>query len=140
MITTLSATIIKLSLILGLLQNVVAAQPKDFIQSIPAPEPQKEVIVVPQPPIWDALSKLAECESGGRRTVKVVDVNSKLSYGTYQFQSATFHAFGEKYGLPHTDIMSRSEQTAIAKRMIENGLWTHWRNCGLKIGLDKLSP
>ena len=85
--------------------------------------------------VYEVLSKLAQCESGGKRVVEIVDTNGYKSYGTYQFQKRTFDTFGKKYGLPHTNIMDRGQQTAIARMMLLNGGARHWTNCMKKIGV-----
>ena len=82
------------------------------------------------------IGKLATCESGQIPDMKVLDSNNKFSYGWLQFQKATFDGFGEQYGLPHDDILSPAQQIPIAKKMIENGLWFHWKICGEKVGLN----
>lgn len=84
---------------------------------------------------YQKLDLLSFCESGQKEQIKVLDTNGKYSYGLLMFQRGTFDFFGEKYGLQHDDIYSRKQQLEIAKRMIEDGLIYHWRNCAKKQGL-----
>src|SRR3990167_1763380 len=83
------------------------------------------------------IDKLATCESGQIPDVVIVDTNGLKSYAWLQFQMATFNYYGEKYNLPHDDILDPGQQIKIAKRMIEDGGWKHWYICGKRIGLDK---
>lgn len=80
------------------------------------------------------LDRLEGCESE-HRDVTVMDTNGKYSYGWLQFQQSTFDTYGKIYFLPHSNIHSRDQQYAIAEKMIADGLWRHWYNCTIKIGL-----
>lgn len=86
------------------------------------------------------IDSLATCESNQTPDVKILDSDGYYSYGWLQFHLRTFNMFGEKYGLPHDDILSPAEQIPIAKAMIKEGLWTQWTNCAKSIGLDKFKP
>ncbi len=85
------------------------------------------------------LTKLEQCESGGK-DITILDTNKKYSYAYFQFQRQTFDHFGKVYNLSHSDIHSRDQQYAIARAMIENGLWKNWYNCGKSVGLDTYTP
>ena len=80
---------------------------------------------------WDVvLDKLSWCESRQVADVIIVDSNGYNSYGFLQFQRRTFDYFGDKYGLPHDDILSPAQQYPIARAMFEDGLGPlHWVNC-----------
>lgn len=75
------------------------------------------------------IQQLAECESGNNP--KAINPNDPdtPSFGLLQFKQGTFEIFGKKYNLPHDDIMNPEQQIAIAEKMLENNLWTHWFNC-----------
>lgn len=92
----------------------------------------KPRVKITEKSVWEVLTKLIECESTGKREALNPDDKGSPSFGTLQFKKTTFHYFGEKYGLPHTDIMDRGQQIAIARMMILDGGITHWRNCAKK--------
>ena len=92
------------------------------------------------------ISKLAECESGNRWDIRILDTNGKYSYSGLQFQSRTFWSYGKKYGVFAEDtteaqalkfIYSPASQIQIAEKMLADGLWFHWRNCFAKKNLPK---
>lgn len=101
-----------------------------------------------KPVISDWIEKLTMCESGGRWNIKVMDSNDKYSYSGLQFQKSTFLAMVEKYGLlreaeareRENFLMDKDTQIELASRMLkEKDGWKNWYNCGLRIGLDKVS-
>ena len=92
---------------------------------------------IPLDPLDLVIDKLATCESSQIPDVIVIDTNGYKSYGWLQFQQRTFDYFGEKYGLPHDDIMSPAQQIPIAKAMLKNGLWKAWYNCLRYVKLDR---
>jgi hypothetical protein len=74
---------------------------------------------------WD---KIAACESGG-------DWNTNAGngyYGGLQFNAATWHNYGGQ-GLPHQ--ASRTEQIAIAEKVLAKQGWDAWPVCSHKTGL-----
>lgn len=79
------------------------------------------------------ITALEQCESRGNSNAKVFDSNSKWSKGILQFQDSTFHSYGTKYNLPHTDIYSEEQQELIALAMLNDGLWRAWYNCGKSV-------
>lgn len=130
--TNVALVLKQLALAVGLLQQALAASPTLSVPPMPVIEP---------PPVLAYLDRLIDCESGGKRDLKVLDTNGKYSYGTLQFQLATFNKYGEKYNLPHDDIMSRGQQIAIATQMLqERAGWRNWYNCATKVGMDKIAP
>ena len=97
----------------------------------------------PNPPLrqdvskWDVvIDKLSKCESEQIADIVSVDSNGYKSYGWLMFQKRTYDWAGEKYGLPHNDILSPAQQIPIAKAMFEDGLGPiHWVNCWKKMKL-----
>lgn len=75
--------------------------------------------------VWD---KLAECESGGDWST---DTGNGFS-GGLQFTPSTWKAFGGE-GSPEN--ASRSEQIAVAKRVLAEQGWSAWPACSSKLGL-----
>lgn len=68
------------------------------------------------------------CESN-QRDITILDSNNKYSHGWLQFQTASFHYFGKKFGLEHSDIHSREQQEALARAMLNAGLSNNWKTC-----------
>lgn len=106
---------------------------RDYVLSQNIPNYEKSD---PDRLISDIINRLAKCESGSREDIKILDVNNEFSYGYLMFQKKTFDKFGSEFNLPHTDIMSKSQQVEIAKEMIRSGLFYHWKNCWTKLGLE----
>jgi len=96
----------------------------------------------------DALDQwmmlLAEAESGGDATLKILDTNRKYSYGCLQFQFHTFRQYAREYSLfdgfddrdLRQEIYNCDSQIRLATLMIEDDYsnWRHWRNTVKKIG------
>lgn len=126
-------------------EAITIPQSRDFeVIGVHTLEASNSVVLSPNP-IPDSILNhyidlLATCESG--QIPDRVHLNDgkkgSHSYGWIQFKIDTFNEMGEKYRLPHDDIMSPAQQIPIAKEMLKDGLWRHWRICGEKIGLDKL--
>jgi len=102
------------------------------------------VVLDEDSPVW--LEKLAKCESGDRWDIRVWDTGS-YSFGGLQFKLKTFWHYGVEYGILPKDlpleeaenrIYEKETQEAIAKKMVADGLWYHWKKCGLLIGLNKI--
>jgi hypothetical protein len=74
---------------------------------------------------WD---KLAKCESGGNWKINT----GNGYYGGLQFSPRTWRAFGGK-GMPHQ--ASRSQQIAVAERVLASQGWKAWPACSKKLGL-----
>jgi hypothetical protein len=81
------------------------------------------------PSIDEVIDKLAKCESNQVPDVVIIDSNGLQSLGWLQFQRTTFDYYGEKYGLPHNDILSPAQQIPIARAMLQDGLWKAWYVC-----------
>jgi hypothetical protein len=74
---------------------------------------------------WD---KLAQCESRGNWKINT----GNGYYGGLQFNPTTWRAFGGS-GMPHQ--ASRSEQIAVAERVLAKQGWNAWPSCSRKMGL-----
>ena len=108
---------------------------------------QIEIVYYLSENYWDAkIKELAWCESRQKSHIKVWDVGS-YSFGYLQFKLGTFLGFGKKYQILPEEITQREAllliyneniQTEIAREMLADGLWYHWKNCGIRIGLNKL--
>lgn len=91
----------------------------------------------------DWIEELHLCEN--RNNVeKVLDSNNRYSYGAYMFQLDTFYGFGKQYGFFPAEFTKEearlmihipSLQKAIAKEMLNDGLWRHWKHCAEKISV-----
>lgn len=59
-----------------------------------------------------------------------------LSKGMLMFQEKTFKWLGDKYGLPHTDILDFEQAKEIYKAARKDGIaQDHWVNCFRKLKL-----
>ena len=74
---------------------------------------------------WDAL---AECESSGNWSANTGNGYS----GGLQFSPSTWRAFGGE-GSAHN--ASRSEQIAVAERVLDGQGWGAWPACSRELGL-----
>lgn len=85
----------------------------------------------------ETLARIEWCESRGNRDAINTRESHGASYSYFQFRLSTFQEFGKRYGLPYDDIFSFQEQTAIAKRMIEEGRESEqWKVCTKLMGID----
>ncbi|GAA2546976.1 hypothetical protein GCM10010210_17940 [Pseudonocardia hydrocarbonoxydans] len=74
---------------------------------------------------WDAL---AECESSGNW-----DINTGNGYsGGLQFSPSTWRAYG---GEGDAHDASRTEQIAVAERVLDGQGWGAWPACSRELGL-----
>ena len=95
-------------------------------------------LITPQVPVWDiseVLENLSWCESSNRQYIIRKDDGIGDSHGYLQFKLETFDHFGKRYGLPHDDIFSKEQQFAIAREMLVERRFSHWRVCSKKLGL-----
>jgi hypothetical protein len=74
---------------------------------------------------WD---RLAQCESGGRWNIST----GNGYHGGLQFSAQTWKAFGGK-GSPAK--ASKSQQIAVAERVLAKQGWKAWPACSKKLGL-----
>ena len=73
---------------------------------------------------WD---RIAQCESGGNWNT----ATGNGYYGGLQFSMGTWKAFGGK-GSPHK--ASKSQQIAVAERILAKQGWKAWPACSRKAG------
>jgi hypothetical protein len=72
---------------------------------------------------WNAV---AQCESGGNW-----DINTGNGfYGGLQFTSSTWLAFGGAAYAPRADLAARSQQIAVAERVLADQGAGAWPTCG----------
>jgi hypothetical protein len=84
------------------------------------------------------IHQLIMCESGYTHYLpsgKLIARDAGLSVGLFQFKHDTFNEFAKQYGITQ-DRSIPFFQADVAIRMIRDGLWYHWKNCGLKVGLN----
>ncbi len=80
--------------------------------------------------VWD---KVAKCESGGRWHINT----GNGFYGGLQFSNSTWRAFGGKKYAGKAHKASKSEQIAIARRVLASQGAGAWPSCGRKAHLTK---
>jgi resuscitation-promoting factor RpfA len=79
---------------------------------------------------WDAV---AECESGGSWSADT----GNGAYGGLQMTQETWEGFGGLDYAPSPDQASRSQQIAVAEKVLAEQGTTAWATCGLVSGLTK---
>jgi resuscitation-promoting factor RpfA len=78
---------------------------------------------------WD---RLANCESGGNW-----DINTGNGYyGGLQFSDGTWDGNGGNKYASRADLAGKSEQIAIAEKILADRGWSPWPACSRKLGLD----
>jgi nucleoid-associated protein YgaU len=78
---------------------------------------------------WD---KLASCESGGNWSINT----GNGFYGGLQFSASTWRAFGGRAYASRADLASRSQQIAVAQRVLAVQGWKAWPACSAKLHLS----
>ena len=78
---------------------------------------------------WNAIAK---CESGGNWSINT----GNGYYGGVQFSSSTWRAFGGTKYASRADLASKSEQIAIAEKVLAAQGWGAWPGCSAKLGLS----
>jgi len=94
----------------------------------PVPAPTSDTPAGPTPPVasgndWDAV---ALCESGGNWSINT----GNGYYGGLQFSSSTWLAFGGAAYAPRADLAARSQQIAIAEKVLAAQGPGAWPTCG----------
>ncbi|MFE7706092.1 transglycosylase family protein [Streptomyces sp. NPDC057486] len=79
---------------------------------------------------WD---QVAECESGGMWSA---DLGNGF-YGGLQFSQDTWKAYGGKAYAPRADLASRSQQIAVAEKVLEDQGPKAWPSCAVISGLTE---
>lgn len=77
---------------------------------------------------WDAV---AQCESGGNWSINT----GNGYYGGLQFLQSTWLAFGGGAYAARADLASRTEQIAVAERVLKAQGWNAWPVCSKKAGV-----
>lgn len=80
---------------------------------------------------WD---QLAQCESGGNWSINT----GNSFYGGLQFTLGTWTGFGGGTYADRADHASRSQQIAVANRVLAAQGWGAWPACSAKLGLRGL--
>ncbi len=91
------------------------------------------VLTIPTDPkaVW--IEQLAQCESGGRADIKILDTDGYYSYGMFQFHLRTWLDFGTAFGTTKENIYDGELQRKVVRAMLDDGLWRHWYTCGKRI-------
>ena len=79
--------------------------------------------------VWDAL---AQCETGGNWSHPTVSGGFS---GGLMFHSGTWNAMGGRAYAPTAAQASRSQQIAVAERVLASQGWGAWPGCSRKLGL-----
>lgn len=79
------------------------------------------------------LLKLINCESGFNS--KAVGDKGKAN-GLLQFWKGTYDTYADIYGL-EKEYKNPYSQIDLASKMLSDGLWKHWYNCGKIAGYGK---
>lgn len=77
---------------------------------------------------WD---RVAECESGGMWSADL----GNGSYGGLQFSQETWKAYGGESYAPRADLASRSQQIAVAEKVLDAKGPKAWPSCAVISGL-----
>ncbi|GAA2634594.1 transglycosylase family protein [Streptomyces axinellae] len=81
----------------------------------------------------DAWEKVAACESSGKW-----EINTGNGYfGGLQFTQSTWQAYGGGAYAPRADLASKSEQIAVAEKVLRAQGPGAWPNCGPRAGLSR---
>jgi len=79
---------------------------------------------------WD---RLAQCEASGNWSINT----GNGYYGGLQFYQPTWESFGGKQYAPRADLASRSQQIAVAEKVLARQGWGAWPACSRKLGLTE---
>jgi len=79
---------------------------------------------------WD---RLARCESGGNWNINT----GNGYYGGLQFSYGTWLSNGGGRYAQYAHRASKSEQIAVAERLLDDRGWSPWPACSRKLGLDR---
>ena len=77
---------------------------------------------------WDLIE---QCESGGNWNINT----GNGYYGGLQFSHGTWQAYGGGAFAATADRATRSQQIAIAEKVLRAQGWKAWPNCSRKVGL-----
>lgn len=94
-------------------------------------------LTVPIDPLEEARSEwqnaLAQCESGGDPTIKVLDTNNYYSYGKYQYQMKTWLKY-KNLGTSKENIYDEDLQDRVTAHILNTKGSSDWWNCTKAIG------
>src|SRR5690606_16522568 len=79
----------------------------------------------------DTWERLAQCESGGNWSINT----GNGFYGGLQFTASTWKGFGGGQYADRADHATKSEQIAIAEKVLDGQGWGAWPACSAKLGL-----
>jgi Transglycosylase-like domain len=77
---------------------------------------------------WD---QVAQCESGGNWSANT----GNGYFGGLQFTRGTWHSFGGGAFAGTADQATRSEQIAVAEKVLRAQGWRAWPSCSRRVGL-----
>jgi resuscitation-promoting factor RpfA len=77
---------------------------------------------------WD---RLAQCESGGNWRANT----GNGYYGGLQFSRRTWNAYGGRAYAATANNASRSQQIAVAEKVLRGQGWNAWPTCSKRMGL-----
>ncbi|BBA95918.1 putative peptidase [Actinacidiphila reveromycinica] len=80
--------------------------------------------------VWD---KVAKCESSGNWKINT----GNGYYGGLQFSASTWRAYGGAAYAPRADLASKSEQIAVAEKVLASQGPRAWPVCSLRAGLTR---
>ncbi|WP_435128052.1 transglycosylase family protein [Actinacidiphila sp. bgisy144] len=80
--------------------------------------------------VWD---KVAKCESSGNWKINT----GNGYYGGLQFTASTWRAYGGTAYAPRADLASKSEQIAVAEKVLDSQGPRAWPVCSLRAGLTR---
>lgn len=80
--------------------------------------------------VWDAV---AQCESSGNWSINT----GNGFYGGLQFTISTWNAYGGQQYAPRADLATKSEQIAVAQKVLAGQGPGAWPVCSKKAGLTK---
>jgi murein DD-endopeptidase MepM/ murein hydrolase activator NlpD len=80
--------------------------------------------------VWD---KVAKCESSGNWKINT----GNGYYGGLQFTASTWRAYGGAEYAPRADLATRSEQIAVAEKVLDSQGPRAWPVCSVRAGLNR---
>ncbi len=96
---------------------------------VPSPILTVPIVMAAPDPKSAWIDALAQCESEGSTTIKVLDTNHKFSYSVLQFQMATWLKYGKDFGTTKENIYDAGLQKSVARSMLDAGGADNWYNC-----------
>jgi len=78
------------------------------------------------------ILKLADCESSNRWWIRIIDTNSKMSYGGLQFQLDTFREWGVRSGILPKGISTSTAEELIMHKELSSRVALYMRDQGVE--------